>query len=71
MSLLVGPCSSVLLGVRGGLARPAAADLREDVHRGHIEESPGREEHSHTCRAELALRGAARLRTQTHHIKFC
>ena len=31
-----------LLGVRGGLAPvcSAAADLREDVHRGHVKESP-------------------------------
>ena len=46
----------VALEVRGGLARPAAADLGEDVHRGHIEESPSREQHPHTCRAELVLR---------------
>ncbi len=56
VSPLVGLDSSVLLGVGGGLARPAAADLGEDVHCGHVEESPGREEHSHTRRAELVLR---------------
>lgn len=43
------------LEVRGGAARPAAADLGENVHRGHVEESAGGEEHSHTRRAELAL----------------
>lgn len=56
VSLLVGLGSSVLLGLSGGLACPAAADLGENMHCCHIEESPGREEHSHTCRTELVLR---------------
>lgn len=56
VSLVVGLGSSVvLLEVREGLTRPAA-DLRENMHRGHIEESPSREEHPHTCRTELLLR---------------
>ena len=62
VSLLVGLCSRLVLWVGGGLARLAVADLGEDVHRGHVEESPGGEEHSHTCRAELALRRTARLK---------
>lgn len=64
--LPVGLGFRVVLRVGGGLA---AADLGEDVHRGHVEESPGGEEHSHTCRAELALRRTARLQTQTPQIR--
>lgn len=41
VSLLVALGSSVLLRVGGGLAHPVAADFRENVHCGHIEESPG------------------------------
>lgn len=69
VSLLVGLGSRKVLRVGGGLACLAAADLGEDVHRGHVEESPGGKEHSHTCRAELALRRTARLQTQTRQIK--
>jgi len=56
----------VLMGVLG-LARPA--DLGENMHRGHIEERPGREEHPHTCRTELVLSRTAGLWTHTHQIK--
>lgn len=64
ISLMVGLSSRVLMGVRWGSARPPTADLGENMHCGHVEERPSREEHSHSCRAELILRGAARLRTQ-------
>lgn len=51
--LMVALGSGVPLEVSGGLSR---LDLGENMHRGHIEESPSREEHSHTCRTELVLR---------------
>lgn len=38
--LLVAPSSSMLLEVRRGVVSPVAADLWENVHRGHIKESP-------------------------------
>lgn len=60
VSLVVGLGSSVPMDIRGGLARLAAADLGENMHCGHVEESPSREEHSHTCRTELVLRRTAR-----------
>lgn len=40
MTLLVAPSSGVLLEVRGGVVSPVAADLWENVHRGHIKKSP-------------------------------
>lgn len=59
--LLVGLSSFLLLEVRGHLNCLTAADLRENVHRSHVQERPSWEEHSHTRGGELALRRTTRL----------